>query len=120
MNSMNLPGFAAEASVYPSHGHYRVVGTGGAMASNHQRVMPQLPPTGFCMANCDAESDPLSRQACMFNCFEGSDGGGTRGPSGHCAPVCGPCVDGSKTCIRRDCSDYEVACRVRRPASRLA
>jgi hypothetical protein len=72
MNSMNMPGFSAEASLYRSVRQYRMAGT---RKPGSRGVLPQLP-IGFCMADCDfTEHDPLSNAACKFDCL-GQDGGG--------------------------------------------
>lgn len=41
MNTMNMPGFTAEASVYRTRGHYWVAGTPNDFAGG-QGVLPQL------------------------------------------------------------------------------
>ena len=114
MNSMNLPGFSAEASLYKSVRQYRMAGT---RKPGSRGVLPQLP-IGFCMADCDfTEHDPLSNAACKFDCLGQSDGGGPGGPGDQvCTPGCTPCrrVAGKtgrwKTCITRNCDDREVRC----------
>jgi hypothetical protein len=120
---MNMPGLTAEASLYRSSAFYRLARASGVPAK--REILPQLP-IGFCMANCDRIQDDFMRSVCELRCFEqggGSGGGGGGGGGGqHCTPSCGPCVQdpesplgGFKTCIRANCDDYDVACRIRRP-----
>ena len=112
---MNMPGFKAEASLYKTSGHYRMAGTPNDLVGS-RGVLPQLP-IGFCQANCDAISDPFLRTVCELQCADqGGCGGGGGGGGQFCRPGCGPCrrVTGKpgrwKTCIRRNCDDYEVRC----------
>jgi hypothetical protein len=114
---MNIPRFTAEASLYKTSRQYQMAGTPKDLVGS-RGVLPQLP-IGFCMADCDfTERDPLSNIACKFGCFEEQEGGGGGGPGDPvCTPSCTPCrrVAGKpgrwKTCISRNCDDYEVRCR---------
>src|SRR5262249_49320455 len=124
---MNMPGLTAESSLYRSNAFYRSARASGAPGK--RQVVPQLP-IGFCMANCDRIRDDFLRSVCELNCFEqdgtGRGGGGGGGGGGqHCKPSCGPCIPdpesplgGFKTCIKTNCDDYDVACRIRRPPGR--
>lgn len=117
MNSVKMPGFSGEASIYRSTRQYRMTGTYNDLTAG-RGVVPQLP-IGFCMADCDfTEHDPLSNMACKFGCMGGDGGGGGSGPSGPvCKPSCTPCqrVAGMpgrwRTCINRNCEDREVRCK---------
>jgi hypothetical protein len=40
-NEMNIPGFTAEASLYQTHGHYRVAGAPNNFAGGEE-ILPQL------------------------------------------------------------------------------
>jgi hypothetical protein len=42
MNTTNMPGFAAEASLYQTSGHYQSVGTQASVASKSSAIVPQL------------------------------------------------------------------------------
>ena len=44
MNTMNMPGYTAEASLYKANKHYPVVASGSASST---RVVPQIP-LGLC------------------------------------------------------------------------
>jgi hypothetical protein len=117
MSTINMPSFTAEASLYRNSGHYRMAGIPHDLAGNGG-VIPQLP-IGFCMANCDHIQDDFLRSVCNLNCLDGGGGGGGGGGVGGqvCRPSCSPCraVPGEpgrwKTCIKRNCDDYEVRCR---------
>jgi hypothetical protein len=109
---MNVPQFTAEASLSTTTGRYRMVGTPRNFIGGGT-VLPQLMKSaGFCMADCDyTTSDPLSNMACKFDCMEGGGGGGPSGPSGpSCRPSCGPCIDGTRLCVRADCETVERPC----------
>jgi len=109
---MSMPNFTAEASLYATTALYRTATVGGSMTDG-RAILPQLRSTGFCMADCDFNStDPLSNAACKFDCLnDGGGGGGPSGPGGpSCKPSCGPCVDGTRLCIKADCDTYERSC----------
>ena len=112
---MNMPGFNAEASLGKTNGSYRMVGSRNNSGGS-RGVLPQLP-IGFCMANCDHIQDDFMRSVCNLNCLgQGGGGGGGGGGAPTCRPGCSTCkpVAGQpgrwKTCIRRNCDDYEVRC----------
>jgi hypothetical protein len=116
---MSIPGFSAEAAVGVSPGLYR----GRARPAAPGGVVAQLRRSiGFCMADCDAsETNPVSNAACKFDCMEGGGDGGPGGPSEPtCRPGCGPCVDGTRLCVRADCETYERSCFSRPPRGRLS
>jgi len=109
---MKVPQFNAEASLYESAARYRKFGPIPRGAGGGT-VLPQLMKSaGFCMADCDfTTSDPLSNMACKFDCMERGGDGGPSGPSGpSCRPACGPCIDGTRLCIRADCETVERLC----------
>lgn len=116
MNIMNMPGFTAEASLYKASGHYRMAGAPNDLVGSHE-VLPQLP-IGFCQANCDHIQDDFLRTVCNLGCLDQSDGGGVGGGGGQsCRPSCGPChsdpdspTGRSKTCVKRNCDDYDRSC----------
>lgn len=107
-----LPGFTAWRSHYTSAAAYR----GGARASPPGMVVAQLRPIGFCMADCDmSDTSPLGNAICKMNCMDDGGGGGGGGPSEPtCKPACGPCIDGTRLCIRADCETIERTCRAPR------
>jgi len=112
-----MPGFTADAALGGSSGQYRGVAQSTAAAG----VLAQLRRSiGFCMADCDfSNPDPLSNAACKFDCMEGGDDG-PGGPGEQvCRPSCGPCVQGVRTCITRDCDVIERTCG-RNPRPRFA
>ncbi len=82
MNTMNMPGFTAEASLYNTGGHYRMAGAPNHLVGS-RGVLPQLP-IGFCMADCDFihRDDPFLASVCKLGCFGQQDGGGTGGGGG--------------------------------------
>lgn len=88
MNTMTMPGFAAETSLYRPSRPYRSTGIVVNFGSN-RHVMPQLP-IGFCMANCNHIQDPLMRQVCNLNCLGQAEtgSGGDLGTPG-CSLVVG-------------------------------
>ncbi len=116
MNTMNIiPGFTANASLYKTSGHYRTAGTPNDLVGNRE-ILPQLP-IGFCMANCDRIQDDFMRTVCNVGCFDQGGGGGGGGiPEPVCRPSCSSCrrVPGLsgrwRTCITRNCDDYERSC----------
>jgi hypothetical protein len=109
---MTMPTFTADASLYRSGSHYRMAMTVDRVAGG-PNVLPQLRSIGFCMADCDYNiGDPLSNAACKFDCLgQGGDGGPSGPPTQHCRPSCGPCIDGTRVCIRADCETVERPCR---------
>lgn len=111
MTIMNMPRFTAEASLYKNSARYRVAGTSDLR--NVPGVFPQLKSTGFCMADCDfTNSDPFLSTICKMGCLEQDGGGGpSEPPSERCQPGCGPCIDGSKLCVKYNCDTYERQCR---------
>ena len=90
MNTMNIPGFTAEDSLYTTSGHYRAMaGTPSAFADG-QGVLPQLQGLLSCLGNCSFPSDPKKDYSnCVTDCFwaalldgSGSYGGSIGGPGG--------------------------------------
>lgn len=65
MNTMNMPGFTGEASLYKTSGHYRIVGTPDDLLGS-RGVLPQLYTT---RAVCRACGCTLSEVAC--DCGQG-------------------------------------------------
>jgi len=108
-----LPGFTASRSHYTSANAYR----GGARGSLTGAVVAQMRSIGFCMADCDmSETSPLGNAICKMNCMDDPGGGGGGGPpEPRCRPQCGPCIDGTRLCIRADCETIERTCHVGRP-----
>lgn len=121
---MTLPTFSAEASIYRSTATYIAGSTGvstDAVAMGPAAViLPQLIATGEYW-NCVAEHYEAGFPMNMSNFFCAGEGGG-EGPTGPqeptCRPGCGPCINGVRTCITYDCSDYERPCSTRRPTRR--
>lgn len=121
MNTMKMPGFTAQASLYMASGYFRKAETRNPLAGNGD-VLPQLP-IGFCQANCDSINDDFLRSVCELRCSEDQGGGGGGGGGGHpviCKPKCGPCradesssTGGFQTCIKPNCDDYDRPCRPR-------
>ena len=130
MNTMNIPGFTADTSIYKTRGHYRAMASHPAASANKRAVLPQLPrqlQLLQCLQDCSlADSSPFCQQLCFWqdhintsDDFFGSRGGG-RGSGGgsgggggqSCVPECGPCIDGSRLCVRHDCSDYDRPCGI--------
>lgn len=120
MNTMKMPGFTAQASLYKAGGHFRMAETQNNLIGSGE-VLPQLP-IGFCQANCDHIQDDFLRSVCELRCSEDQGGGGGGGGGGgqHCSPKCGPCnsdpnspTGGFQTCIKPNCDDYDRACRPR-------
>ena len=92
MNTMNMAGFTAEASLYKSGRHYRVNGTPNDLAGSRV-VLPQLPrqiELLECLGGCAIAEDVDScKTECFWNDFlreaaerddggDGGDGGGGR------------------------------------------
>ena len=81
MNTMNMPGFTAEASLYKRSGRYQSVAT-QSFSSGEQRVISQMRAGGglggfWCEAWCDAKF-----AACCLLCPE------TGPAAGACAALC--------------------------------
>lgn len=114
---MNIPGFAADASLYQTSGHY-VLTTGMARLAP-MRVglapsmmpLPDGPPNGgFCHPGCGkCVSDVDSPTGCSRTCINAQCDDFTRSCTG-CTGIttCGPCT-GSKTCCT-DGNCQGVAC----------
>src|SRR6266545_2726122 len=111
MNTMNMPGYTAEASLATARGFYRTARAGSDSLPG-QGVLPQLP-IGFCQANC-APDDLF----CVLRCLDqGGGGSGPRPPTPRCRPACGPCLPDedsltgrSRLCIKANCNDYTRRC----------
>lgn len=58
MNAINMPGFAAEAALYKTSGHYQMVRNYEAEEAG-ERILPQLPKT-FC--------DQQPNNPCKYTC----------------------------------------------------
>lgn len=110
MTITNMPRFTAEASLYKTSARYRMAAT--LDLQNVPGVFPQLKSIGFCMADCDyTNSDPFMSTICKMGCLDQGGGGEPSGPSTeHCQPGCGPCIDGSKLCVKYDCQTVERVC----------
>jgi hypothetical protein len=118
MNTNNIPGYTAEASLYSSGQFYQAIRASGALPVS-RGVLPQLP-IGFCQAECS----PGDYQ-CLFDCMGGRDGGGDGGGGGggeHCSPACGPCypdpdspMGGFRTCVDYNCNTHDRQCIARFP-----
>ena len=115
MNTMNMPRFTAEASLYSSGEFYQSARASGALPVSGG-VLPQLP-IGFCQAECSSDD-----YQCLFDCMGdgGGDGGGGSGGGQHCSPQCGTCLPdpdsprgGYRTCVDYNCNTYDKQCRVR-------
>src|SRR5216683_5494663 len=114
---MNLPGFAAETSLYRTSGHYRAMAGAPNALVDGRGVLPQLP-IGFCQANCDSIADTFLRTVCEIQCIERLGGGDSGGGAGQfCRPKCGPCRRDprspsgfSSTCRNPDCSTEKIDC----------
>jgi len=65
MNTINMPGFTAEASLYKTNGHYLIAGTPNDLVGS-RRVLPQLQNLGWGTTRevCTACGCTLS----FFNC----------------------------------------------------
>ena len=118
MNTMNTPGFNAEASLYKADGYYHSAATYFSAADGIV-VQPQLRKTDYeCVHDC---LEAGGGDMCNFFCTENVDEGGGGGGGESCRPGCGPCYNDpdsatgrSKTCVRADCETYDVQCPGRR------
>jgi hypothetical protein len=125
MNTINMPGFIAEASVYTTRNHYRLATgqTGGIVAPVDSELIPQLRKVDWeCVAEHREAGFDMDMSA--FFCEErgGSEGGGDRETGGGGRPLrcmpdcseCGPSSDGRpglwKSCTKSNCTDHEVRC----------
>jgi hypothetical protein len=110
MNTMSMPGFSAEASLYKTSAYYRHL-SNGSMQANKGVIQSAftrhcgncyLDDTGACMQDCWTCIDKPTGQICTepepFPC---------RNPNG-CSPQCGPC-----TCTQfctKNCGGNIVPC----------
>jgi len=125
MKNISIPGFSAQVSIYQSTATYLTSSFGGSpggvAVDEAGSVLPQMIATGEYW-NCVAEHREagFSMDLSAFFCAgEGGDSG-PRGPQEQvctpgCSKQCGPSSEGLpgrwKTCIKRNCDDYEVRCR---------
>jgi hypothetical protein len=89
MNAMNMPGFTAEASVYPTSQHYRFLGARAAGRSDSVLAQQLCRHVGQSCGGIDLFCCPGLR------CTAGLGG------RGICVPDlfhCSPCVDGRQFC----------------------
>ena len=115
MNTMNMPGFTAEASLSKQGKFYRLPAT---YVSDSFGVQPQLRKTDYeCVHDC---LEAGGGDMCNFFCTENVDEGGGGGGRETCRPGCGPCLPdsdspmgGFRTCVKYNCDTYDSPCRVR-------
>lgn len=108
---MNTPGFTAEVSVYRTSARYCAM-AGNALIDGKVAV-PQSLALLKCLQGChNADSPDYCVQHCYWNADIEGGGGGGGGVGGEpgCRPGCTPCIGGSKTCIRADCTEVEFSC----------
>lgn len=123
MNTLNMPGFTAEDSLYQTNGHYRAMGSTFNAVVVGQGVVPQAIDLLKCLGGCHFFD---SSDFCQLLCFweeairGGGSGGGGGGGSQTCSLGCGPChpdpdspTGGYKFCVRHDCSIHNIACETR-------
>src|SRR5256885_14779903 len=116
MNTMNMPGFTAEASLGKSGKFCRSTPTYtsesfGISGDSIAVVQPQLRRTDYeCVHDCFEAGGPAD--ICNFFCTEIVEDGGGRGEQ-HCLPACTPCgrdpesrTGRSRTCIDFHCNDH--------------
>ena len=99
---MNIPGFAAPASLYRSPVSYVVGSQAIRSFGSSDGVQPAMAIYVGGVYYCDGEVTSGG-----ISCY-GAGGGGPREPV--CRPGCGPCRNGVKTCITRNCDDFERRC----------
>jgi hypothetical protein len=112
MNTMNMPGFTAEASFSKQGKFYRLPAT---YVSDSFGVQPQLRKTDFeCVHDC---LEAGGGDICNFFCTENVDPGGGGGGGQQCRPSCGPCTRDpdsrtgrSRLCINAKCDDFTRRC----------
>jgi hypothetical protein len=111
MNTMNMPGYTADASVYRTRNCYTSRRASSALRGS-QGVLPQARSIGFCQADCVPGDYP-----CLWGCMEGGGGGGSTLPTEHCRPSCGRCLPDSdsptgrsRLCLKANCDDYSRPC----------
>jgi len=112
MNTMNMPGFTAEASLSKQGKFYRLPAT---YVSDSFGVQPQLRKTDFeCVHDC---LEAGGGDICNFFCTENVDPGGGGGGGQQCRPSCGPCKRDpespsgrSRFCINAKCDDFTRRC----------
>jgi hypothetical protein len=112
MNTMNMPGFTAEASLSKQGKFYRLPAT---YVSDSFGVQPQLRKTDFeCVHDC---LEAGGGDICNFFCTENVDPGGGGGGGQQCRPSCGPCTRDpdsrtgrSRLCINAKCDDFTRRC----------
>lgn len=111
MNTMSIPGYTADASVYRSRNCYSIIRTSISVRGN-QGVLPQARSIGFCQADC-APGDYL----CLWHCMEEGGGGAPTPPTQYCRPSCGRCLPDSdsptgrsRLCLKANCDDYSRPC----------
>ena len=112
MNTMNMPGFTAEASLSKQGKFYRLPAT---YVSDSFGVQPQLRKTDFeCVHDC---LEAGGGDICNFFCTENVDPGGGGGGGQQCRPSCGPCKRDpespsgrSRFCSNAKCDDFTRRC----------
>ena len=120
MNTMNLPGYTAEASLSKQGRFYRSPATYlsdsfGVSGDGIAVVQPQLRKTDFeCVHDC---LEAGGGDICNFFCTENVDPGGGGGGGQQCRPSCGPCKRDpdspsgrSRLCINAKCDDFTRRC----------
>ena len=112
MNTMNMPGFTAEASLSKQGKFYRLPAT---YVSDSFGVEPQLRKTDYeCVHDC---LEAGGGDICNFFCTENVDPGSGGGGGQQCRPSCGPCTRDpdsrsgrSRLCIDAKCDDFTRRC----------
>jgi len=112
MNTMNMPGFTAAASLSKQGKFYRLPAT---YVSDSFGVQPQLRKTDYeCVHDC---LEAGGGDICNFFCTENVDPDVGGGGGQQCRPSCGPCKRDpdspsgrSRLCINAKCDDYTKRC----------
>jgi hypothetical protein len=119
---MNIPGFTAEVSLYRTRDLYRAMARVSNALIDGGTAVPQSLALLKCLQGCHNVDSP---DYCVQHCYwkdniegGGGAGGGSGGGGQSCTPGCGPChadpdspTGGYRTCIRHDCSTYDIGCR---------
>ncbi len=112
MNTVNMPGFTAEASLSKQGKFYRLPAT---YVSDSFGVQPQLRKTDYeCVHDC---LEAGGGDICNFFCTENVDPDVGGGGGQQCRPSCGPCKRDpdspsgrSRLCINAKCDDFTRRC----------
>ena len=102
MRTTNIPGFTASTSLYRSHASYLVGSRANRSfgSSNSVEAAAAIYVNGLFYCYGEVTGSGVS-------CY----GGGVSGPTEPlCRPFCGPCRNGVKFCIQRNCDDVEIPC----------